>query len=136
MDQKKEAPYTPRVASHSGRGGAWNGQRGGIGIGRLTPHRRRASRPSSTKDRTTQGRPVSGLGGEKWVAMESVRASQYEPPSFVVVVESSREEALRAAEVYRITDPVVADPEAAIRSALGVTRTPYGFSVDGTGGCA
>jgi peroxiredoxin len=66
-------------------------------------------------------------------AMERVKASQYEPPNFVIVVEGAPEVAARVAGRYKISEPIIADEDGLIRSGLGVTRTPYGFSIDGAG---
>jgi len=54
-------------------------------------------------------------------------------PEFLAVVEGTRQQAAGLRQRYRLTIPIIADPDAAIRAALGVERTPYGFLVDPEG---
>lgn len=66
-------------------------------------------------------------------ALPVVHRSVRRCPGFLVVLESSGEEPRSVPALGRHAGEVILDPRGAIREALGVERTPYGFLVDHDG---
>ena len=68
--------------------------------------------------------------------LRSIRATRRglrRPVEMIVVLEASLVEAKRLSALFRLNVPVIVDEEDRIRQGLGVTRSPYGFLVDGQG---
>ena len=68
--------------------------------------------------------------------LRSIRATRRglrHPVEIVLVLEASKKDAEALADQHRFNVPVIVDDEDRIRQGLGVTRSPYGFLVDGQG---
>jgi methylamine dehydrogenase accessory protein MauD len=73
--------------------------------------------------------PCEGL----FRTLTRTRRALLRPPEFLLVVEAARPEADRILQPYATDVSAIIDPDAAIRTSLGITRVPYGLLVDEDG---